>query len=89
MPRRKKKTNVKPRLPLPEMISNEPKIEMLGNREIIVDGCKGVVEYGENLIKLNTGEYVLSVLGDELIIKSFDGSVAVISGKIAEITFVS
>ncbi len=89
MPRKKKKTSEKPRIPLPEALSNEPKIEMLGNREIIVDGCKGVVEYGENLIKLNTGEYVLSILGDELVIKSFDGSVAVIGGKIAEITFVS
>ena len=89
MPKRKKKPSEKPRIPLPEAINNEPKIEMLGNREIIVDGSKGVVEYGENLIKLNTGEYVLSVLGDELVIKSFDGSVAVISGKIAEITFVS
>lgn len=89
MPRKKKKPNEKPRIPLPEALSGEPKIEMLGNREIIIDGCKGVVEYGENLIKLNTGEYVLSVLGDALVIKSFDGSVAVISGKIAEITFVS
>lgn len=89
MPRKKKNTNAKPRIPLPEALSGEPKIEMLGNREIIVDGAKGVVEYGENLIKLNTVEYVLSILGDELVIKSFDGSVAVISGKIAEITFVS
>lgn len=89
MPRKKKSHHEKPRLPLPEALNNEPKIEMLGNREIIIDGCKGVVEYGENLIKLNTGEYVLSVIGDGLIIKSFDGSVAVISGKIAEITFVS
>ena len=89
MPRKKKNMNVKPRIPLPEALNNEPKIEMLGNREIIVDGAKGVVEYGENLIKLNTVEYVLFILGDELVIKSFDGSVAVVSGKIAEITFVS
>lgn len=89
MPRKNKKTNKKPRIPLPEVLSGEPKIEMLGNREIIVDGCKGVVEYGENLIKLNAGDCVLSILGDTLIIKSYDGSVAVISGIITEINFVS
>lgn len=89
MPRKNKKTNKKPRIPLPEVLSDEPKIEMLGNREIIVDGCKGVVEYGENLIKLNAGKCVLSVLGDELLIKAYDGSVAVISGTITDITFVS
>ncbi len=89
MPRKKRKTNEKPRIPLPEVLSGEPKIEMLGNREIIIDGCKGVVEYGENLIKLNANDCVLSVLGDTLVIKSYDGSVAVISGTITEINFVS
>lgn len=89
MPRKKKKINEKPRIPLPEALSGEPKIEMLGNREIIVDGCKGVVEYGENLIKLNTVNCILSIFGDTLIIKSYDGTVAVISGIITEINFVS
>lgn len=89
MPRKDRKPNAKPRIPLPEILSGEPKIEMLGNREIIVDGCKGVVEYGENLIKLNTENCVLSISGDGLVIKSYDGSVAVISGIITDITFVS
>jgi len=74
---------------LPEEILNVPKIEMLGNKELIIDGCKGVVEYGENLIKLNTGELVMSIEGDELLIKSFDSEIAVISGIFAVITFVS
>ncbi len=68
---------------------NVPKIEMLGNKELIIDGCKGVVEYGENLIKLNAGELVISIEGDELLIKSFDSEIAVISGIFTGITFVS
>lgn len=71
------------------MFADEPKIEMLGNREIIIDGCKGVVEYSENLIKLSLGESVLSLSGDSLVIKSFDNSVVVISGQICEISFTS
>ncbi len=83
---RKKKER---KLQLPDVILNEAKIEMIGNREIIVDGCKGVIEYGENLIKLNIGELVLCLVGDNMIIESFDGGVAVIRGKFAEISFVS
>ena len=71
------------------MFADEPKIEMLGNREMIIDGCKGVVEYDEAIIKLSLGEYVLSLSGDNLLINSFDNSVAVISGQICEISFVS
>ncbi len=74
---------------LSEIFQDEPKIEMLGNREIIIDGCKGVVEYDENIIKLSLGETVLSLLGDGLIIKSFDNDIAVICGQISEISFVS
>ena len=72
-----------------EFFVDEPKIEMLGNREMIVEGCKGVVEYGETLIKLSLGENVLSLSGDNLVIKSFDSSVAVITGLICDISFVS
>jgi sporulation protein YqfC len=71
------------------VIAVEPKIEMAGNREIIVDGCLGVVEYGENLIKLNMGEMVMCISGDRLVINSFDSGVAVISGQIGEVSFVS
>ena len=72
-----------------DLFADEPKIEMLGNREMIIDGCKGVVEYDESILKLSLGEYVLSLSGDNLLINSFDNSVAVISGQICEISFVS
>ena len=72
---------------LSEMFIDEPKIEMLGNREIIVDGCKGVVEYDEINIRLSLGECVLSLSGKDLIIKSFDNDIAVICGQICEISF--
>lgn len=86
---RKKDNNKLKRNYVSEIFIDEPKIEMLGNREMIVDGCKGVVEYGETLIKLSLGDRVLSLSGDDLIIKSFDSSVAVINGQICDISFVS
>lgn len=85
MARKKKERKVA----IPDLHFNDAKIEMLGNREIIVDGCKGVVEYGENSIKLNIGELTLSLVGDELIIESYDSGVAIIRGRFAEINFIS
>ncbi len=75
-------------IPVPESLSTEPKIEILGNREIIIDGCKGVVEYGENLIKLSTGELVIAFEGIDLLVKSFDNQIAIINGNISEISFI-
>lgn len=85
MARKKKERKVS----VPDLHLNDAKIEMLSNREIIVDGCKGVVEYSENLIKLNIGELTLGIAGDEMLIESFDSGVTVIRGKLAEINFVS
>lgn len=88
MARKKDKNRLKNKY-VSEFFIDEPKIEMLGNREMIIDGCKGVVEYDETIIKLSLGEYVLSLSGDNLLINSFDNSVAIISGQICEISFVS
>ncbi len=87
MPRKDKEKKAK--FQLSQMFVNEPKIEMSGNREIIVDGCRGVVEYSEDVIKLNLGETVLTLSGDGLVINSFDSSIAVISGQIGGISFAS
>ncbi len=85
---KKKKSANKKRIYLPDGLGTEPKIETLGNREIIIDGAGGVVEYGENLIKLNAGSLVISIVGNELLIKAYDGSVAVVGGQISHIEFV-
>lgn len=83
---RKKKER---KLQIPDLHLNDAKIEMLGNREIIIDGCKGVIEYGENTIKLNIGELALCLVGTDMVIESFDSGVAIIRGRFAEINFVS
>lgn len=70
-----------------EMFRDEPRIEMSGNREIIIDGCKGVVEYTENNIRISLGKSVLSLSGDNLLIQSFDNDVVIINGQISDIDF--
>ena len=72
---------------LSELFADEPRIEMTGNREIIIDGCKGVVEYTENNIRISLGDNVVSLSGDDLVIQSFDNSVIIINGQISDIDF--
>lgn len=85
--RQKREKPKKSRSVTEESVSSQAKIEMLGNREMLVDGCKGIVEYTENVIRLGLGNLVLSVTGDRLVISSFDSSVVIINGQIGEISF--
>ena len=84
--RKRDELSIKKKL-LSEMITSEPRIEMTGNREIIIDGCKGVIEYTENNVRISLGESIMSISGDSLIIQSFDNDVVIITGQISDIDF--
>ena len=44
-------------------------LEMNGNSEAIVEGCKSIVEYDENIIKISTKKMFIAFFGRNLTIK--------------------
>lgn len=64
-----------------------PHIELYGNREILIDGCFGIVEYTADYIQLNLGSTVLTLKGDCLFIQNFEGAQVSISGTFLSIEF--
>ena len=63
--------------------------EMNGNREVIVDGCKGILEYDENVIRINTGRMITEFTGRNLSIKSMTEDALIVKGFITSIKFVT
>ena len=63
-------------------------MEVNGNREVVLEGSKGVVEYGENSIKINTGKYIISFQGRGLHIKCMTDCDIVIHGFITSIEYI-
>lgn len=62
-------------------------IDLAGNREAIVDGCKGILEYGDGFICLSLGSMSVKFCGDGLCIRSLKTEQAVISGTFTGISF--
>lgn len=62
-------------------------IQLLGNRECIVEGCQGILEYSDDKIKLNIGNGVLIFFGDNLTIRALNGDGAVVEGRIMNLEF--
>ncbi len=58
------------------------------NREVIFEGCKGVVEYTDNSIKLNTGKFLVAFNGRGLHIQCMNESNIVIVGFITSIEYI-
>lgn len=75
-------------LDLPQdTVSGYAHIELSGNREAIVEGCQGVLEYGDSVIALNTGKLTVRICGCELTIVSMQNGQAVIKGIITGVDY--
>lgn len=64
-----------------------PQIILTGNREIYIDNYKGIIEYGENTIRINTGEKILKISGNELDIKGIGENDITVDGDILTVEF--
>lgn len=75
-------------LDLPQdVISGYAHVELSGNKEAIIEGCCGVLEYGENVIALNTGRLTVRVFGCGLTIVSMQNGQAIIKGTITGVDY--
>lgn len=73
------------RFDLPEDLTKDGYHIEVFNSCAVVDGCKNVVEYGEGIIRLNLGLCVVSVIGNNLSIRSFSCGQATVDGHICSI----
>lgn len=64
-------------------------IQVTDNREIVLDGCRRVVEYNENHIKLELPSIGISIVGMQLKMQNFSIGGVIIKGQIHSITFIS
>jgi len=64
-------------------------IELYGNKQIIVEGCKGVIDYCEDFLKLDLGNITLKVTGRDLIIESYIYEQIDLKGEIVSVEFMN
>ena len=87
---RKAKMNITNALELPLDIALDlPKITMVGNLKIDITNHKGIVEYKEEIIRVNTNIGILKITGDSLEIKNIFVEEINIDGNIEKIEIMS
>ncbi len=63
-------------------------MNICGNKEVIFEGSRGIVEYNENSIKINTGKYIVAFSGRGLHIRCMNEFSLVIAGFITSIEYI-
>ena len=67
--------------------SKGARIELTSNREAVIDGCGGILEYGDAVIRVNLGNLTARFCGRNLQIRSLNAREAVITGFITGVDF--
>ena len=70
-----------------EVVSKGCRINLIFNKEAVVDGCKAVSDYGGNRITLKVEGGMIMFDGNDLYLYSFDSGCAVIRGTISNISY--
>lgn len=74
-------------LPL-DVISDIPHSEIMGNCQIIIENIRGILDYNENCIKINTTVGIIKIDGDGLLIDNISDESIFIKGRIVRLEFI-
>lgn len=70
-----------------DIILDIPKITMIGNLQIYIENHKGIIEYTNNRIRINTKSGALRIIGRNLLLKNIVLEEIVIVGEIQQVEF--
>lgn len=70
-----------------EVLSNYTRITSIENTDVLIEGYKKIVDYGDNFIKIKTNNRFVIIDGLDLDIKEITDSELVISGKISSLNY--
>lgn len=71
-----------------EVVSDFPKIVLIGNQEISIENFNGLIEYTAQKIRMNTKCGILVIDGIELEVRKMTAEYIMIKGTIIQIGFV-
>ncbi len=84
------KYNISEALELPvDIMMNLPKLTLIGNTQLSILNHKGIIEYTEKDIRVNTKSGIFKITGEDLEIKTILSEEIIIVGIIKKIEIIS
>lgn len=71
-----------------DIILDLPKIIMIGNLQIYIENHKGILEYTDNRIRINTKNGIFRIIGKNLMLKNIVAEEIFIVGEINQVEFI-
>ncbi|WP_101697696.1 YabP/YqfC family sporulation protein [Clostridium minihomine] len=65
------------------------RLEIKGNREAVLEGCGGVLEYGEDTVRVRAGKMSVRFTGRDIKIKCLTADSLVVEGYLTGLEFIT
>lgn len=62
-------------------------IEINSGREVLIEGCRGILEYSDTRIQVSVGRQAVAVIGSDLTVRNMFTQVIVVTGHISGIEY--
>ena len=72
-----------------ETFSNVTQLTVLSNQEAVLEGCKGILEYDDTVIRVSGRKMEIKFTGEGLTLNCLTSENIVISGKIWSVEFIA
>ena len=71
-----------------EIVLDVPKLTMVGTANLVIENYKGIIEYDNNRIRLNTNNGILKITGERLVIKEITSEDIMVDGVILSLEYI-
>lgn len=71
-----------------DVVLNIPRVTLVGDHDMMIENFKGIMEYEDGRIRVNTGSGVVKVTGVRLLIREITSEDIIISGEIRALEFI-
>ncbi len=71
-----------------EIILNVPLITIIGRSKIVIENFKNIVQYSNEIIKINTSCGIFKVAGKNLFLKELNKNKILIKGTLSQFEFI-
>jgi len=70
-----------------DVYGNRPKVTAIGRGEVMIENYKGIMDFQDGMIRINTNNGVIRVTGERLVIREITSEEIIIGGKISNIDY--
>ena len=71
----------------PDVVLDWPRITMLGNKQLLVENHKGIIEYTGVFVRIKLTHGELAVTGNDLVIGSLQAEQLLVEGSVTDIKY--